>query len=132
MAISNARWSEYDRRPAGTSRRDASPVSVLEHAHAVEDVRNLEAAAQAHACDLVGRLAGDILAVQENATGGHRVKPRHQVIKRRLAGAIGSDDGMNPVFFDGQLDAADVQVLELDRARGHRAALALTSSMAVP
>ena len=46
---------------------------VLDYAHALEDAQHLEGAGDAEAGDLVQFLAGDVLAVEDDAGAGLRL-----------------------------------------------------------
>ena len=92
--------------------------------------------ARPEAADLVGPQAVDALAVEQDLAAGRAEAAADQVEQRRLAGAVGPDDGDALARRHGQVGAADdlglaeglAQVLQLDgevrRAGGAHAASA--------
>src|SRR5690242_12241571 len=68
---------------------------VLEDAEAVERPHDLEGAAHARVADLVRAQARDGAAVERDAAGGRDMNAGDQVEDRRLAGAVGPDQGMD-------------------------------------
>src|SRR6478735_11209321 len=102
-------------------------ADVLEHAHAGEDGRDLEAARQPDPVDFLWREIGGRLAIDRDLARGDRKASRDQVEKRGLAGAVGADDGMALAPGNAEVDATDdlgatkvlADVGELDGGRGH-------------
>src|SRR5581483_892841 len=80
---------------------------VVEDGEVVEDVADLEAAAQSAALDLEGAEPGDVLALQLDRSGGHRKTRADQVEERRLARAVRTDDRVPLALVHDQVDAAD-------------------------
>jgi hypothetical protein len=112
--------------PAGPQRAAAE---ILEHGEAREDVRHLKRPAQAAAVDLVGPQVGDILALEPDASGAHRVLAGDEIEERGLPCPVGADEGLASTRFDAEAHAADdgrppegfVDVHQLDDRRHRRA-----------
>jgi hypothetical protein len=87
-------------------------AQVLEHAHAREDAPSLGHVSDAAADDLVGVEPGDVLAVEQDAPGAGAGPAADGHQQRRLAGAVGADQGHD--LAGRHLDVDPVQ--RLDRA----------------
>src|SRR6266699_976272 len=94
-------------RIAVAQRPQHGAADVLPHAQPRKDIRHLEAARQPAPVDLVGCLAGDVLALAADAAGRGGEAPADQVEQRRFAGPAGTDHGVALAERDGQADAAD-------------------------
>src|SRR5690348_17628433 len=62
-----------------------------QHGRILEQFDVLERARDAEAGDVVGRLLGDVLVLEEDLAGRRRIDPRDQVEDRALAGAVRAD-----------------------------------------
>src|SRR5471032_2389838 len=72
-----------------------------------ENSGNLKRTDHTHAGDL-GRFRGrDVLAVEQNLPGSRDQEFSEQVETGRLAGAIGTDQGVDMTTLDFQIDIAD-------------------------
>src|SRR5258706_4082733 len=90
---------------------------VLEHRHAAERARNLEAPRDAAPRALVGGQAGDLLAVEADAAALVRKRTRDAVDERGLARAIRADQAEALALAD--LEAHAVQRGEAAEVLGH-------------
>ena len=99
-------------RPRAAVPADQRHLHVLDHRHGHEGLRHLEGAPDAQAPDAARRQAGDVLAGQHHAAAVGRELAAHHVEERRLAGAVGADDGEQLAGLDRERDVA----------RGHHAA----------
>src|SRR4029077_6614198 len=98
-------------------------ADVLEHAHAGEDRRDLEAAREAAPGDLVRVQSVDAAAVQLDAAGGEREAAADQVEERGLARPVRSDDGVARAGGHVEAHAHDNSggagdILHVDQAQG--------------
>ena len=94
----------------------AADEQVAQHARVVEQLDVLERARDAHAGDLVRRHAGDVAILVEQAPRGRLVEPRDHVEDRRLAGAVGADDGEDLALADLEIDVVDrLEAAEVER-----------------
>src|SRR5262249_36164397 len=82
-------------------------ADVLEYRHPREDGRDLKAAGQAAAIDLVGRQAVDAPPVELDGSPRYGEAPADQVEESGLAGAVGTDDGVPLALDDVEADAED-------------------------
>src|SRR6185369_8756989 len=89
-------------------------TTVLEHAELAEDGRALVAAADAGARTPRLRPARDVVAGEAHAPCARRELAREHVDERRLAGAVGADDGVD-------LADADVERHAVDRGEAAKA-----------
>ena len=80
---------------------------VVEHGQVLEEGDVLEGAGQAHGGDPVGTPAEDVLPQQLDRALLGPVDPRQHVEERRLAGAVGSDDGEQLARPDLEADPVD-------------------------
>ena len=80
---------------------------VGEHGGVLEQLDVLEGAGDAEPCDVVGRLLGDVLVLEEDLARGRRIDPRDQVEDRALAGAVGPDDREDLAFLHRKTDGID-------------------------
>ena len=94
-------------------------LQVLEHRHARKDAAAFGRLGDRQARDLVRRHAGDVLAGEDDraAARARLAEDRHH--HRRLAGAVGADQGDDLAFVDVDVDALerlDLAVEGLDAA----------------
>ncbi|MGX1297675.1 hypothetical protein AB7M75_007583 [Bradyrhizobium ottawaense] len=80
---------------------------VGEHGRVLEQLDVLEGAGDAELGDVVRRLFGDILILEEDAARGRPVDPRDQVEDRALAGAVGTDNREDLALLDRERDRVD-------------------------
>jgi hypothetical protein len=80
---------------------------VIEHAQAAEQRDVLERARHAQRCDRARALAGDIAAFQRDASAVRPVETGYHVEQRRLAGAVGTNDGENAALWNVDRYAID-------------------------
>src|SRR6185295_6461677 len=80
---------------------------VLEHRHAPERPRNLEAAGDAAACPQVRRQLGDVLAAEHHAAGLRTQRAGNAVDQRRLARAVRPDQPEPFAFADIDADIVE-------------------------
>jgi hypothetical protein len=78
---------------------------VVQHAHAIEEGQVLEGAGHALARHLVRRQAGDVLAVEHDASLLRREEARDGVGHRGLAAAAGPDQAEDLAFVDPKVHA---------------------------
>jgi hypothetical protein len=113
-------------------------LDVLEHRHALEQRDVLEGAGDAAARAAVGGQGEQVVAGEPHRAGRGPVETRDDVEQRRLAGAVGADDGGDPVGYrarrhlrkgrkpaEGERDTLDLQ--QLARLCRHAAARSLMS-----
>ena len=99
---------------------------VGQHRGVLEQLYVLKGAGDAEPGDLVRRDLGDVAALEEQLARGRVVEPRDQVEDRRLAGAVGADDGEDLALLDAEahavdcLEAAELQRDAVDREEAHR------------
>ena len=86
------RAEEAHRAVAPRLRRKAA---ILERREFAEDVGALETAPDAEPGDAMGRKPGDLAPLIEDAAAARLQLARQQVDERRLAGAVGADDGVD-------------------------------------
>src|SRR5262249_1674443 len=84
-----------------------SDTDILAHRKMREDGRDLERAREPHARNGRGRAAGDVAALETDAAGRRRQEMREQVEAGSLAGAVGTDQRMNRVTPDPEIDVFD-------------------------
>src|SRR4051812_37405560 len=94
-------------RIAVAERPQHRAADVLVDRQARKDVSDLKAARQTAAVDLLRRQPGDLFAVQQNTAGADREAAADQIVERRLAGAVGADDGMALALLDPEVDTID-------------------------
>src|SRR5712692_5805761 len=100
---------------------------VLERGQLGEDARHLERAAHALHRDLPRLQSVDALAPEEDAAGVAPLEAGDAVEERRLAGAVGTDEAVDPAGLEAQRDAVDrgdaaealLDAVDLERRR-HR------------
>src|SRR5712691_2300763 len=100
---------------------------VLERGQLGEDARHLERAAHALHRDLPRFQSVDALAPEEDAAGVAPLEAGDAVEERRLAGAVGTDEAVDPAGLEAQRDAVDrgdaaealLDAVDLERRR-HR------------
>ena len=68
---------------------------VLDHGQTAHEANLLKIAGDAHRENLVGTVTGVVLALESDPAGGRPQKSADNVEKRRLAGTVWSDQGMN-------------------------------------
>ena len=68
-------------------------LDVFQHGEVVEQLHQLEGAHQPASGDALWRNAGQLLVLEEDAAFGGVDEPGDHVEQRRLAGAVGADDG---------------------------------------
>ena len=112
------------------------------HRHALDRLGVLEGEEDAGLGPHVGRPAGDVLAVEQDGAGGHRVGgvPEQRAGQRRLPGAVGAHQGVDLAGADGEVDAAqdgavlhgDVEVPDLEQRGGGRHLSKLTVLVRFP
>ena len=89
---------------------------IAQHGRVLEQFDVLERAGDAEAGDLVRRLLGDVLVIEEDLARRRRVDPRDQVEDRALAGAIGADDREDLALLHGEADRIDrLEAAEVQR-----------------
>src|SRR5690606_38562686 len=81
---------------------DQRGLDVLEDGELRVDVRVLEGTRNPSPDDLVRRQPGDRLVPVEDLAAVWLQVPRQQVEEGRLAGAVGTDDGVSAPLRDGQ------------------------------
>jgi hypothetical protein len=86
--------------------RDAE---VLEHGHARERLRDLEAPHDAEPRPLVRRELGDVAALEQDPAAVRRQGARHAIDERGLAGAVGADETQPIARPDLNRDAVERQ-----------------------
>src|SRR5438552_4912208 len=79
--------------PAAPTMRQEGRLDIREDGQLREDIGSLERAADAHAAELVRRHAGDVAPVEGDPARVAAEVAGDQVEERRLAGAVGPDDG---------------------------------------
>src|SRR5690606_12213283 len=87
---------------AGEGRRH----HVLQHREVGEDLRRLEDAGDTQLVDLVGLLAGQDGAVEDDGTAGRRQAADDHVEQGGLACTVRADDRMRLAFLDLQVDVS--------------------------
>src|SRR5262249_32636363 len=90
---------------------------VLQHRHADEGLRNLEAARDAQSRPSVGREARDLLAGEHDPTRVGLERPADAIDERRLARTVGTDETETLALPDPEL--ARAERLEAAEALGH-------------
>jgi hypothetical protein len=68
-------------------------LDVLKHGEVPEQLHQLEGAHQPARSDVFRRNAGQLLVLEEDAACGGVEEPGDHIEQRRLAGAVGADDG---------------------------------------
>src|SRR5581483_620826 len=84
----------------------AGEDQVLAHAEAREDLQELEGAADAQPIELRRAKAGDIAAIDRNASPGRQELPQDTVEQRRLARTVGADHAQDLAFVHVEGNAA--------------------------
>ena len=88
---------------------------VLLHRHGVEQADILKRTGDAHAVDLVDRLAARVVTVEQNRPARGRIHFGEQVEHRGLACAVGSDKASDLGLADGEVEVVDrLQTAEVD------------------
>ena len=80
---------------------------VLKRGGVGQDVGDLVRAGDALLRDAVGRQAGDILAIEDDAAGGRAQHTGQAIEERALAGAIRADDGADLAALDLEVDVVE-------------------------
>ena len=80
---------------------------IAQHGRILEQFDVLEGAGDAEAGNVVGRLLGDVLILEEDLARGRRIDPRDQVEDRTLAGAVGADDREDLALLHREADGID-------------------------
>src|SRR6202171_5749169 len=80
---------------------------VLEHGQVRKYRRDLERAYQPPARDRRGPRTGDLLTVEKDLATGRDQEMREQIETGGLAGAVGTDQGVDGPALDGKIDAID-------------------------
>src|SRR4029450_8157087 len=80
---------------------------VLERGHVLEQPDVLERPADPPLGDRVRRLAGDLVAVEDDHAPGRLVDAGDHVEERRLAGAVRADQADDRALGDGEVYAGD-------------------------
>ena len=88
-------------------REEAAHLQVLAHRQRLEHVLRLRHEPDAALDELVGRLAGDVVAVEADDAGAHGDEAEHGLEERRLAGAVGADDADELARGDGEVAAVE-------------------------
>ena len=81
-----------------------SEANVLQHRHARESPRYLETAQQTEAGDGIGLQGRDIRAGERDRAAGRLQKPAQQVEACGLAGAVGTDQGVDVACANAEID----------------------------
>ena len=87
--------------PAAERRRHNQ---VLEHAHAVERLRNLKRSPDAHAAAAFGREARDVASRKDDAPGVGPYRAARDTEQRGFAGAVRSDDAKRLAVGNREID----------------------------
>ena len=82
-------------------------LDVLEHRHARIDIDALEGSRQPQLDDAMWRRPGDILALETDRAAVQTEMPGDQIEQRRLARAIGADNGMFLALFQIDRDVVN-------------------------
>ena len=111
-------WRARGRPQAEAAAGDAAhrEEEVVAHRQVAKQQRGLVGAAQALADALVRRQLGDVLAEEMDPPGGGREVAGDGVEQRRLAGAVGAEDGVLLAGGDRQRDVVD-RAQRAERAR---------------
>src|SRR5436309_2643351 len=80
---------------------------VVERAQLVEEVHELEAPRDPRADPLVDRLAGDVGVAEQDLAAVRREEAADEVHQRRLARAVGADEGQHLALVDDEVDVVD-------------------------
>jgi hypothetical protein len=105
----------------------AAQQQVVEHGEVLEQLDVLEGAGHAGAGDAVGLEPDEVAAGEADGALLGPVQARQAVEQRRLAGAVGADDGQQLVRADlerhrpqgPEAGEAQVQVVDLEQRSGH-------------
>ena len=89
---------------ATTSAERRRHDQILEHAHAIERLRNLKRSADAHAAAALRRETGDIAAREDDAPGVGPHRAARNTEQRGLAGAVRSDDAERLALGNREVD----------------------------
>src|SRR5207302_8332608 len=85
--------------------REDGERHVVERAELVEEVHELERARDTRADPLLHRLLRDVLTAEEDLALVGRQQPADQVDERRLAGAVGADEGEHLALLHAEVHA---------------------------
>ncbi|MGY3585120.1 hypothetical protein ACVIF9_003797 [Bradyrhizobium sp. USDA 4350] len=85
----------------------AADQQIAQHGRILEQLDVLEGARDAEPGNVVGRLLGDVLILEEDLARGRRIDPRDQVEDRALAGSVGPDDREDLALLDREADRID-------------------------
>jgi hypothetical protein len=77
-------------------------LNILKYRQAGEDIGPLKRPPHAQPADLMGGQVGDVYPFKDQFPLIGRKVAGYQVEKSRLPGAVGTDDGTDFPFFDGQ------------------------------
>ena len=80
---------------------------MLAQRELVEEAGDLEGAGDPERRDLLGLLAGDVLAVEDDLARGRGEEPGEEVEEGRLAGAVGAHEGVDRAGPDDEVDLGD-------------------------
>ena len=84
------------RLASAEAKADARNLEIVVNAEFAKQSTRLERAGDAHPTNEVGLRAANVAVAQQHASGSRRLEPSEDVDKRRLAGAVGTNQARDP------------------------------------